>query len=81
MNDKHRRQPPNLGYVTGICQTGKRSYFSRAGARNAAKALRRKGEKAIHAYLCDYCQHHHIGHIPFFVRRGAMSTREWKATR
>lgn len=81
MSAQHRRMPPNLGYITGICSSGKRSYFSKAGARKAARELRKKGEKAIHAYLCDYCQHHHIGHIPFLVRRGAQTQREWKATR
>lgn len=81
MNDKHRRQPPNLGYMTGICRTGKRSYFTMAGAKKAAKALRGRGEKAVHAYRCDHCQHCHIGHLPFAVRRGAQTAREWRAAR
>lgn len=77
----HRRQPPDLGYVTGACSTGKRCYFTRAGARAAVRKMKSKGEKRLHAYLCDSCNHHHIGHQPYVVSRGIQTASEWRATR
>lgn len=76
MTGKHRRMPPNLGFIRGVCSTGKQAYFTRAGARTLVRALKAEGDKGVRAYRCPECNHFHAGHMPDVVRRGEKTAGE-----
>lgn len=76
MSAQHRRMPPNLGFVRGICSSGKQSYFTRAGAKTLVRALKAEGDKGVRAYHCPECDHFHAGHLPDVVRRGDQTATE-----
>jgi hypothetical protein len=73
--------PPDLGYVRGICSSGKKSFFNRNGAKALVRALKAEGDKAVRAYRCDECDHWHAGHLPTAIRRGIQTEAEWRAAR
>jgi len=59
-------------WVTG-CVSGKRMYASKSVARRARRSLKRAGgdrASGLSEYLCDACNHFHVGHLPPHVRRG-----------
>lgn len=65
-----------MGFVIGLCSSGKRSYFSRAGAKALVKRIKSEGDKGIRTYYCDECEHWHAGHLPDVVRRGDYTAAE-----
>lgn len=75
---KHRRMPPSMAFVTGVCVTEKRAFWTMAGARAAAKDLKKKGAagKGLQAYRCHHCDYFHIGHLSAAVRQGRVSKAE-----
>ena len=76
MSGPHRRMPPNLGYIRGVCPTGKQAYFTRQGARALVRALKAEGDKGVRAYRCPQCGYFHAGHMPDVVRRGEKTAGE-----
>lgn len=72
---------PSLGHVTGICSSGKKSFFNRAGAKALARTLKAEGDRAVRPYYCDECDHFHAGHLPTAIRLGVQTSAEWKAAR
>lgn len=73
--EKHRRMPPSTAYVSGVCATQKRGYWTMAGARAAAKELKKRGTKGLHGY-CPDCNYYHLGHLPEGILRGRVTRRE-----
>lgn len=73
---RHQRMPPALGFVTGICPSGKRAYFTRKGARVLVRVLKAEGDKGVRAYHCPQCDHFHAGHMPDAVRQGEITANE-----
>lgn len=80
---RHRRTPAragtgraNLGFVIGLCPTGKRSYVTRAGAKRLVRVLKAEGDKGVRPYWCEDCEHWHAGHLPDDVRTGRRSAAE-----
>lgn len=58
----------------GLCPTsGKRSYESRKDANRARREL---GERALRAYKCGDCPWWHVGHLPYDVRRGLVTCED-----
>lgn len=76
MTGSHRRMPPPMGFAVGICSSGKRSYFSRPGAKALVKRIKSEGDKGIRTYFCEECLHWHAGHLPDVVRRGEHTAGE-----
>jgi hypothetical protein len=68
--------PPSHAFVTGVCKSGKRGYWTMAGARALAKSLKQKGGKAIHAYDCPFCDYYHAGHLTAGVVQGRVTRQE-----
>lgn len=68
--------PANLGFVRGVCSSGKRAYFTRAGARTLVRVLKAEGDKGVRAYRCPECKHFHAGHLPVAVRQGDITAAE-----
>lgn len=74
---RHRRMPPSHAFVTGICKSGKRGYWTRAGAANQAKTMKKEtGDKGLHAYDCPFCEYFHVGHMSEAVRQGRVTRRD-----
>jgi ribosomal protein L32 len=61
LRDLLRTVPERL-YERDHCPTGKRVYYSKPAARYAARLENRYQRQAVHAFLCDYCGHYHLGH-------------------
>lgn len=76
MTRRYRRPPPRMGFAKGLCSSGKRSYFTRDGAKDLVKRIKSEGDKAIRSYWCTECEHWHVGHIPAVVRRGEYTAGE-----
>lgn len=73
--------PPDRGFITGICSSGKKSFYNRKGARGLARTLKAEGDSAVRPYYCDECMHWHVGHLPTVIRRGVQTEAEWRAAR
>lgn len=58
-NDYTRRQ-----WVTEVCPTGKRAYFTRRAAKTAARSVAKLGSPGNRPYVCPRCDYWHIGHKP-----------------
>lgn len=60
--------------------TGKVRYWSRKDARAALRRLKGAGraEGHLQPYICDYCGHFHLGHIPPEVSRGEIEKHTWR---
>ena len=74
--ERHRRMPPSHAFVTGVCKSGKKAFWTMAGARGLAKKMKQLGSKGLHAYDCPHCDYFHVGHIPKGVVRGRVTKRE-----
>lgn len=72
-NRGHWRQPPSESFVTGACESGKRCYWTMAGARALAKSLKKQGGKNLHAYDCPKCDYFHVGHLTDAVVLGRLT--------
>jgi hypothetical protein len=69
-----RYSHPGGAFVTGICKSEKRGYWTMASARAVAKTMKRlKGGKGLHAYDCPYCDYFHIGHHVDGVIKGRIT--------
>jgi len=73
---RHRRMPPSHAFVTGVCKSGKKAFWTMAGARQLVKTLKKLGGKGLHAYDCPHCAYFHVGHLPESIRRGRVTKRE-----
>lgn len=62
------------------CQ-GKTRYQSRGDAKRARRRIygHRQKEKtgALTPYLCPFCDHFHLGHMPADVRNGTWDKNSW----
>lgn len=68
--------PPSLAFITGVCKSDKRAYFTMAGARAAVKRMKSKGGKGLHAYACTFCDYFHVGHLPDGVIAGRITKQD-----
>jgi hypothetical protein len=73
---RHKRMPPSHAFVTGVCKTKKRGYWTMAGARALAKSLKKQGGKALHAYDCPHCDYFHAGHLSPGVVQGRIAKED-----
>lgn len=73
---RHRRMPPSHAFVTGVCRSGKKAFWTKAGARALVRVLRAEGDKGVRAYHCPDCDYFHVGHLPYVVRRGQVAARD-----
>ena len=76
---RHRRMPPSHAFVTGVCKSGKKAFWTMAGARALVKTLKRQGgqgKQGLHAYDCPFCNYFHVGHLPDGVIRGRVNKRD-----
>lgn len=72
--NRGHQMPPRFEFVTGICRSGKRGYWTMAGARALAKQLKKQGgDPGVHAYDCPFCEYFHVGHLADGVRRGRLT--------
>lgn len=77
MNEgRHRKMPPSHAFVTGVCKSGKRGYWTMAGARGLAKSLKKRGRKGLHAYDCPFCDYFHAGHLSPAVVQGRLTKED-----
>lgn len=75
--ERHRRMRPREAYLTGICVSNKRAYWTKAAARGVVKELRKEpGGKGLCAYACSDCSYFHVGHLPKDVRRGKVTRQD-----
>lgn len=75
--ERHRPMRPREAYLTGVCETGKRAYWTKAAARGTVKELRKEPDgKGLCAYACPHCDYFHIGHLPKDVRRGKVTRQD-----
>jgi hypothetical protein len=65
-------------WASDVCSTGKRSHFTRRGAKVAVKRLRALGGQSLGCYRCDACGHWHVGHRPKVVTRGVITKEQWR---
>lgn len=73
---QHSRSEPTLAYVTDACPTGRKAYWTRAGAKALVRVLKAEGKKGARAYFHEECGYFHAGYMPENVRRGLVTARE-----
>ena len=74
--ERHRKMPPSHAFVTGVCKSRKRGYWTMAGARALAKSLKKRGGKNLHAYDCPFCDYFHAGHLADGVVGGRVTRQD-----
>lgn len=70
------RSDPELAYVTGVCATGRKAFWTRAGAKALVRVLKAEGKKGARAYFHDDCGYWHAGYMPNAVRQGLRTANE-----
>jgi hypothetical protein len=70
------RSDPEMAYVTGVCATGRKAFWTRAGAKALVRVLKAEGQKGVRAYFHEDCGFHHAGYMPLSVRQGLRTASE-----